>query len=382
MAGLYLHIPFCSQRCSYCDFYFVTTAMSQDRFLKALVYEIQHYGREFGSKEALETIYFGGGTPSLLPAGSVRILMDTIHESFDTSDLQETTFELNPENGTPAYLDGLLRAGITRLSVGIQSFFDRDLEQMNRVHDSGQAREVLRHVNGAGFDSYSMDLIFGLPDQPSEYWAANLEIAASFDVPHISTYSLTLEEGTPLWKQVQRGQVQPQDDAAHADAFEFTMDYLMKRGYEHYEISSFARDGHRSRHNHRYWDHTNYIGCGPSAHSFWWTGLPARRWANVRNLKRYEALLSQHVPPLEEREHLSLDALADEYILLRLRTADGLDLSELERRYGVDLLSEKVSELAELEQSGLIHPLRNHTVRLTNPGKTLCDSITSRLLPA
>ncbi|MEQ9104347.1 MAG: radical SAM family heme chaperone HemW [Rhodothermales bacterium] len=381
MAGLYLHIPFCTQRCVYCDFYFVTTARSTAPFVRALEQEIRLYGHQYADQEPLETIYFGGGTPSLLPVDDIVRILKTIHASFDTSNVQEITLELNPEDGTPEYLEGILSAGVNRLSIGVQSFFDADLTFMNRAHNAAAAKEVIHSVQKAGFGTFSADLIFGLPDQPVEYWSANLEIAAGLDIPHLSTYSLTIEKGTPLHKQMARGLVSESPEAVYNDRYLFAMEFLKDRGYEHYEISSFARDGHRAVHNHRYWDHANYIGCGPSAHSFWWKGLPALRWSNVRNVKQYEALLMQHVAPLDQREQLGLDALADEHVMLRLRTGDGLDLGELESRYGVDLLVEKVQELADLEGSGLILPIRNNRVRLTDLGKTVCDSVTATLLP-
>ncbi len=195
------------------------------------------------------------------------------------------------------------------------------------------------------------------------------------------TYSLTVEERTPLWKQVQLGRIEPVDGDVHTERFRFAIDYLMQAGYEHYEISSFALEGYRSIHNHRYWTHHNYIGCGPSAHSFWWRGLPARRWSNVRNLNRYQAFLAGHTRPIEVQEELSLDVLAREYVMLRLRTSDGLDLDVLENRYGVDLLLDRIDELAFLEESNFIEPIRNQIVRLTELGKTVCDSVTERLMP-
>ncbi|MDG2017495.1 MAG: radical SAM family heme chaperone HemW [Rhodothermales bacterium] len=382
MAGLYLHIPFCSQRCSYCDFYFVTTQKSHSGFVEAICREISLRGAEFGGFEPLETIYFGGGTPSQLNLSDLGRIIEAINEAFDTSKVVETTFEINPEDASPDYLNSLRILGIDRLSIGIQSFFDDDLKFMNRIHDAAQAKSVIDDVRAAGFSNFSIDLIFGVPGQPEEYWSANLEIARSFNVPHISTYNLTIEEATPLKKQVDRGLVQPVADEDSTDQFTFTMNYLKGHGFDHYEISSFARPGFKAIHNHRYWSHKNYIGVGPSAHSFWWAGLPAKRWSNVKNLRRYEALLQQHVAPVDDVEHLSLDTLADEHIMLRLRTADGLNLNELEDRYGVDLLSQNVQQLADLEEGGFILPIRNQNVRLTDLGKTICDNVTARLLPS
>jgi oxygen-independent coproporphyrinogen-3 oxidase len=236
-------------------------------------------------------------------------------------------------------------------------------------------------IRRVGFETFSVDLIFGLPDQPAEHWMANLEKAARLDAPHLSTYGLTIEERTPLANQVARGLVEPASEETTRERFLDTMDYLRHHGYEHYEVSSFAQPGARSRHNQLYWRHGNYLGLGPSAHSFWRrTRSLAGRWANVRNLRRYQALLEQGQRPLEWEERLGADDLADEYVLLRLRLLeDGLDLDVLEEQYGVDLLVEKVDELAELESAGLVQ-LRNGVVRLTDDGVLVCDAVTAKLI--
>ena len=383
MAGLYLHVPFCSQRCVYCDFYFVTTRTSHAPFVQALRTELDYYASKYGRREPIETIYFGGGTPSLLALDDVAQILQAIYDGYDTSAVEETTFEVNPEDAGLDYLRGLRGLGVDRLSIGVQSFFADDLHFMNRSHTAEEAEAVVGRAREAGFDNFSVDLIFGLPEQPEEYWAANLQKVIRLDVPHLSTYSLTIEEKTPLAKQVQRGIVVPAPDEAMEARYAFTMDYLQRHGYEHYEISSFARPGRRARHNGLYWRHANYLGFGPSAHSFWKGGLTASsalRWSNVRNLKRYEALLAGRQAPLEAKERLDLDDLANEHLLLALRTSDGIDLAHLETRYGVDLLFEKPDELAELEREGFIEPIRGGRVRLTRRGKLLCDVVTERLL--
>lgn len=381
LAGLYLHIPFCSQRCIYCDFYFVTTRREFGSFVRAMETEIEAYGREFGPREAVETIYFGGGTPSLLPLEDVARLLEAVHRHFDTAAVEEVSFEVNPENATLDYLSGLRGLGVTRLSLGVQSFFDEDLRFMTRVHGAAEAERSVDTIRRVGFDSYSVDLIFGVPEQPAEHWMANLEKAAGLGVPHLSTYGLTVEDRTVLANRVERGLVTPVPEEAMRERFLDTMGYLRHHGYEHYEVSSFAQPGARSRHNSLYWRHGNYLGFGPSAHSFWReTRSLASRWANVRNLKRYEALLQQHERPLDAQDRLGADELADEYVLLRLRTDDGLNLDVLETDYGVDLLVEKVDALAELEAGGLIHPIRGGTVRLTDEGVLLADAVTARLI--
>ncbi|MBO6576294.1 MAG: radical SAM family heme chaperone HemW [Rhodothermales bacterium] len=379
MAGIYIHVPFCERRCTYCDFYFVTTARSHAPFVRAVTAEIAHYGGEYASREPIETIYFGGGTPSRLNAQDVEAILRALNDAFDTSAVREVTFEMNPDDAGLTYLRQLKALGINRLSIGIQSFFEADLTFMNRSHSELQARQVVDTVREAGFENFSIDLIFGVPDQPEEYWAANLERAVTMEVPHISTYSLTVEEGTVLANQVRRGIVQPREDEDTSDQYLFTMEYLESRGMEHYEISSFARPGFRSQHNASYWRHANYLGFGPSAHSFWWKGLPARRWANIRNLRAYEAFVDGGQLPLDYREDLLLDDLADEYIMLALRTREGIDLELLEQRYGVDLLDENLENIAWLEEAGHIEPVSGRRLRLTPQGRTVCDSVVRRL---
>lgn len=380
MAGIYVHVPFCSQRCVYCDFYFVTTTRSYGPYLSALEREIRHVGHQYASTEPIHTIYLGGGTPSVLSASEVSGILGVIREVFDTSAVAEITFELNPEDYSDQYVRELKSLGVNRLSIGIQSFFQPDLEFMNRSHSEEEAHALLDRVPEAGFDDFSIDLIFGVPGQPEEYWAANLEKAVRLGVPHISTYSLTIEPRTVLHKQVQLGNIQPEEDEVVADRFRFTMSFLRDAGYEHYEVSSFARPGHRAEHNQLYWQHRNYLGFGPSAFSFWWRGLPALRWENVRNVRRYQGLLANRHLPVVATEELDLDTLANEYIMLRLRTSEGLDLETLENQYGVDLYDERVEDLAWLESEGFIHPIRRDLVRLTDEGMIFADMVTTKLM--
>lgn len=378
MAGLYVHVPFCTQRCVYCDFYFVTTQKSHAGYVQALVHEIEHYGYEYGSREPIETIYFGGGTPSLLHPDHLWRLVNAIHDTFDTDGVIETTLELNPEDVDEDRLRAIRSMGFDRLSIGIQSFFEDDLRFMNRSHTAEQAEAIVPMARAAGFENFSADLIFGIPEQPLEYWGANVQKAIRLGVPHVSAYNLEIMERTPLYKQVERGLVTPTDDDTMHERYELAMQLFGAAGYDQYEISSFAREGRRAVHNQNYWAHKNYVGLGPSAHSFWWRGLPAQRWSNLRNLRQYEALLLQRTLPLDLQETLGLDSLAEEYIMLRLRTSDGLDLGYLEAQYGVDLIYEKGTDLIRLEDEGLIEPV-DGVVRLTDAGKMVCDAITAQL---
>ncbi len=380
MAGLYIHIPFCKQRCIYCDFYFVTATSHLDAFVAQLTNEIKYWGTFFGPKYPLETIYFGGGTPSLLPVPAVADLLGTIDDSFDTTGVRERSFEINPDDTDLAYLTALRKTGIDRLSMGIQSFDQSDLTWMNRAHTADQAKEIVDIARAAGFDNFSTDLIFGIPQQSAETWEANLEHMVALDIPHLSTYGLTVEQGTPLHKRVARGTQSLLHEDAFAERYQFTMAFMQDAGYTHYEVSSFSKPGFRSQHNQLYWQHINYLGIGPSAHAFWQhSNEPAQRWGIARNLKTYLGWDGKSEPPLAFKEAVSPEALAHEYIMLRLRTRDGLDINILKARYHTNLPDTLLSQLVN---EGLATLADNRTLYLTNRGLLICDTITSTLINA
>ena len=372
--GLYVHVPFCTQRCIYCDFYFVTSMRGRSRFVDAVCTEISRTARHY-RQTSVATIYFGGGTPSRLSHEDVAHIIDVIRNCFDTQATTEVTFEMNPEDVSADYLGNLKNCGITRPSVGIQSFWADDLKFLNRAHGPDQADRAVAHVKAAGFESWTLDLIFGLPNQHLTRWAVNL--VRAMDAPHISTYNLTVEPRTPLHKKVEQGLVRPADEVAVTEAYELAIDRLEQAGYTHYEISSFARPGHRAQHNQAYWKHSNYLGFGPSAHSFWWDAQGARRWSNVSNLKTYLSLVNDHQHPATFTENLTMRELATERILLGLRTAEGVSIRRLKDTYQADLPAKRKREL---EHAGLIECIGDR-VRLTVRGRHLCDLVTTRLLP-
>ena len=384
VAGLYIHVPFCSQRCVYCDFYFTTTSRDEGSYARAVAAEAEAMGREFRDRAPLRTIYLGGGTPSLLSPDALARVIEAAHAHFDTSAVEEVTVEANPEDladdGGLAWLRAARHLGVDRLSLGVQSFFDEDLAFMNRAHDAAQA-EAGTEAAVAEVGNVSVDLIFGIPDQPFEHWGANLEKALRLGATHISTYSLTVEERTPLFKMVEAGRVVPEGDDELRDRYLFTHRYLEERGFEHYEVSSFAKPGRRSRHNEGYWTHQTVVGLGPSAHSFWReTRSRGWRWANVANLRLWQGLLLGGEMPLSDRELIGPDELADEAVLLGLRRlVDGLDVDRLEQDYGIDLLGEKAAELAALERAGLIETTPRR-VRLTPEGAAVADAVALRLV--
>ena len=384
LAGLYVHVPFCTQRCVYCDFYFTTTRRDEGGYVRALRAEAERMGQEYRDKAPLRTLYLGGGTPSLLSPDALAGVIQTAHEHFDTAGLEEVTVEANPEDLAGADGAAWLRAardlGVTRLSLGVQSFFDDDLAFMNRAHDAAQA-EAGAEAAVAIIGDVSVDLIFGIPDQPFEHWGANLQKAVRLGATHVSTYSLTVEERTPLHKLVALGRVVPEGDEVLRERYEFTHRYLADAGFEHYEVSSFARPGHRSRHNEGYWTHETMIGLGPSAHSFWReTRSRGWRWADVAHLGRWQGLLLAGESPVDWREQIGPDELADEAILLGLRRlVDGLDVDRLAMDYGIDLLTDKRAELAALESAGLVE-VSPRRVRLTLDGAAVADAVALKLV--
>ena len=379
MSCLYLHIPFCRQRCIYCDFYFVTTKSAHDAFLTAMHREIEYRGRRYASEEPVQTIYFGGGTPSLLSVDAVAGLLEKIREAFDAHNVEEITFELNPDDVDLNYLKDLRKTGVDRLSIGIQSFFQEDLEWMNRAHSADEAERIVPMAREAGFENISVDLIFGLPEQSTEAWQKNLKRAVALGVPHLSTYSLTIEPHTPLYKRIERGLEFPASDNTLSDRYRTTIAYLEEQGYEHYEISSFALPGYRSKHNQAYWRHENYIGFGPSAHSFWKEeDGRKKRWSNTKSLKKYEAWPADPDSLLDQEEFLSQDDYTGEYVMLRLRTSDGINLIEMKQTCGAEFDIETVSHLTA---QGWIEHIGN-TIRLTEQGKPVCNTITQHLLMA
>ncbi len=380
MAGLYIHVPFCMQRCVYCDFYFVTGQRDHSAFVEALCMELGQAARR-GFNETVATIYLGGGTPSRLASCDIARILAATNSAFDTSRVTEVTIELNPEDTTAPYLRELRELGINRVSLGIQSFFDDDLRFMNRSHNASEATRALELVAESDLDSYSVDLIFGLPKQSRARWAANLDRLAAFGPPHVSTYALTIEAKTPLHKQVARGLVTPVAGETMAALYQTTMDTLRECGLEHYEISSFSKPGHRARHNQRYWTHANYLGFGPSAHSFWWDRTSAaQRWSNVRNLRKYLSLVRSSKDATDSRETLTLETLGAERIMLGLRTAEGVEMSVLKDIYGIDLMTVNGKAIKSLVQAGLLS-CADGFLRLTDRGKHVCDSVTTRLLP-
>ncbi|HYQ86041.1 MAG TPA: radical SAM family heme chaperone HemW [Bacteroidota bacterium] len=372
MAGLYLHIPFCEHKCIYCDFYSIEALQPIDEFVRFLKSEIG-LSSPNAEAETFSTVYFGGGTPSLLKPDVIGGIITLLGSTFRLDRNIEITLEANPGTVDLDKLRQYRRAGINRVSFGIQSFLDDDLRFLTRIHTGDQAIRSVRMAQAAGFDNVSLDLIFALPSQTPERWEQNLRQAVELGPSHISAYSLIVERGTPLARMVAAKQVSPLPIESEAGMYEFTMKYLGEAGYEHYEVSNYARPGYRSRHNGNYWNHTNYLGFGPSAHSFWGN----RRWWNVANLRSYRSAISKNRLPVAGEEALTARELFDESVMLGLR-GEGVDLDGLRSPYGVDLISRKAA-LIERLQSDELAVIDRRLLRLTDKGYLFCDEI-SRLL--
>jgi len=377
MAGIYLHIPFCKQACHYCNFHFSTSLNRKNDFIIALLKEMEARKEYIG--EPAGTVYFGGGTPSLLDPGELERIMEGLHRHFAILPDPEITLEANPDDITAEKLRLWARAGINRLSVGVQSFFEEDLRWMNRAHDAGQAVASLRLAKEQGFDNISIDLIYGGPTQPDDRWEQNVEQAIRLSIPHLSCYALTVEPATALDKMIRGNKRAAVDPDAQARQFQLLMDWLARAGYDHYEISNFALPGKRSRHNSSYWQAAAYLGLGPSAHSF---DGGSRQW-NVANNARYiDSLLSTGEVPFEKEELSPLQQL-NEYIMISLRTGEGCDLDAVGRRFGeaaarvLRKKAERHIQLGTMEISG--EKDAGARLALTRAGKLLADGIAADL---
>ncbi len=340
MAGLYIHIPFCASRCGYCDFYSTTSLAGRDRYVDALAREMEaEYG--FLSDGSLNTIYIGGGTPSLLTPAQLGHIFDAAARLWDLEGLQEVTLEANPDDLSPEYLAALARLPFDRLSLGVQSFDDGLLKLMNRRHTAAQAAEAIENARRAGFDNLSADLIYGIPGMTPRQWADSVERLIALHPEHISAYCLTIEPGTPF----ARNGMRPVQEEVAEEQYTLLCDRLSAAGYEHYEISNFALPGRRARHNSAYWSGQAYLGVGASAHSY--DGRTVRRW-NAQSLQEYIQNAEY------QSETLSADDLYNEYIMTALRTSDGVSLAQIEARFGPRRAQDFQSRAAKFIAAGIL----------------------------
>jgi oxygen-independent coproporphyrinogen III oxidase len=370
VAGIYLHIPFCSKACSYCDFHFSTNLSKLDTLAGCLVDEIGLQKGFFAERPVIETIYFGGGTPSLLPSKWLGKIMDTLRETHWVAADAEVTLEANPDDLTVAKLRELREMGVNRLSIGIQSFSDADLLLLNRSHNAQQADRAVKAAQDLGIDNITIDLIYGIPGSGRQVWEANVSQAIALHVPHVSAYALTVEEKTLLHHQIAKGRVSPEPDSAHEMQYFHLIDRLGEAGILQYELSNFARDGYRSRHNGAYWRGVPYLGLGPSAHSF---EGDQRSW-NVANNAAYIRAISLGERAIASTETLSERDRVNEYIMTQLRIVEGLDLAHVKATWGVDLLYEEEEAMDEWQRKGWV-VLDGPRMRLTRQGFMVSDAI-------
>lgn len=371
MAGIYIHIPFCRKACHYCNFHFSTSTALQSDFVEALIAEIEL--QKSYLNEHVSTIYFGGGTPSILPADDLNSILQKLRETFIIDDDAEITLEANPDDITDHKLSAWKSLGINRLSIGIQSFFEEDLKWMNRAHNAEQALNCISLAQAHGFYNLTIDLIYGTPTLTNEHWERNIERAIALNIPHLSCYALTVEPKTALEKLIEKKQLENVDHDKQAVHFDLLMRLTSDAGYEHYEISNFAKPGFRSKHNSSYWQGKSYLGLGPSAHSF---NGKSRQW-NISNNALYIKQLQRGILPYE-KEELSTNDQFNEYIMTSLRTMEGLSIDKVKETFG----KKNAEGLLFSAKKHLINEtliLTGDQLRLTKTGKFLADGIAADL---
>ncbi|MDT0677982.1 radical SAM family heme chaperone HemW [Autumnicola musiva] len=371
MSGIYIHIPFCKQACHYCDFHFSTSMKKKDQLVEMLCKELVLRKNEL-PEEKIQTIYFGGGTPSLLTSAELQQIFTAIFSNYDVAENLEITLEANPDDLSEGKLKILAESKINRLSIGVQSFFEEDLKLMNRAHNSEEALKSIQLATKY-FDNISMDLIYGIPEMSAERWQENLEIALNLGVPHISSYALTVEPNTALHKFIEKGKIKPVDDEAAKTHFEIMLGMLKNASFQHYEFSNFGKEGYFSQNNTAYWLGKSYLGIGPSAHSY---DGESRKW-NVSNNALYIKALEKNELPME-MEKLSNTDKYNEYVMTRLRTKFGVDIVEVEERFGEKYKDYLLQQAHFLLKKNLLQ-YESEILHVTSKGKFLSDGIAADL---
>lgn len=372
MAGIYIHIPFCKSRCIYCGFYSTTLLDLRKKYINAVCREMEL--RKNYIREPFSTIYLGGGTPSLLDEAELTKLFLYIYNVYDVDRNAEITMECNPDDITPEFTNMLNRLSINRVSMGAQTFADSRLRLLHRRHNSDEVKHAVKLLREAGIKNISIDLMFGFPDESLSQWKEDISAALALNVEHISAYSLMYEEDTPLWKMLDTGKVKEIDEELSLTMFKELVCQLTDAGYEHYEISNFARPGYRSRHNSSYWHQVPYIGLGAAAHSF---DLNSRQW-NVADLKLYIEEINDGIIPME-REELDNDTTFNDIITTALRTSDGIDLNAMETRLGKRYRNTLISAAGKHIEQGLLE-IRHDRLRLTAEGIFISDMVMSDIM--
>jgi oxygen-independent coproporphyrinogen-3 oxidase len=373
MAGIYIHIPFCKKLCSYCDFYHILSTGDHDSFIKALLSEAE-MRKDYTRSEEISTIYIGGGTPSVLSVKEVKTIFDCLFRNYSVNKNCEVTFEMNPDDVNIPYLLGIKKLGVNRISLGIQSWRDKDLTMLNRRHDSAQAERALKDVFKSGFDNVSVDLIYGIPGLGTADWGRNIDITFSYDIKHLSAYHLTIEEGTPLARMKKKGIIEEIDEEESTSQFNLLVEKAINAGFIQYEISNFAKTGYFSAHNTNYWKQVNYLGLGPSAHSF--NGY-SRQW-NISDIKGYiKAVNSGN--QFFGREDIDNKTRFNEYIMTSLRTMWGIDLEYVEKTFEKEGYDYVLNMADKFINYGLMRKEADALI-LTNQGKMISDNIISEFM--
>jgi oxygen-independent coproporphyrinogen-3 oxidase len=367
-AGLYIHIPFCLSKCGYCSFYSISSTHLLPEFIKAIVQEMAFYKNIFKS---FDTVYIGGGTPSLLSGDQLAEIFAAINKIFKIDKHAEITIEVNPGDVSPEYFRFLHKLDINRLNIGIQSFEDSILKFLGRRHTARDALSAISNARKAGFENIGIDLIYGVHGQNVLSWKKNIQKALSFSPEHISCYQLSLEKTTPTFKLYKKENMHLLSEDEALDFFLITDQLLEDAGFLHYEVSNFARDDNlKSRHNTKYWQHTPYLGLGPAAHSF----IGRKRWWNKSSVNTYIHNIAGGKMPVEDAETLSVQQLQLEALFLGMRTKDGIDLQLFKRRYGSDLVTDKKDTIDMLVKNKLVE-LKNDVLRPTLAGMAVADSL-------
>jgi oxygen-independent coproporphyrinogen-3 oxidase len=369
--GIYIHIPFCKQACHYCDFHFSTSMKHKNAMVSAIAKEIMMRKNEF-ENETIETIYFGGGTPSVLQITDIRFLIDAIYQNYKVAENPEITLEANPDDLSPNQIIALSHSPVNRLSIGIQSFFEDDLKMMNRAHNVEEARVSLAEAT-KHFNNISIDLIYGIPGMSNEKWQHNITTALSFGIPHISSYALTVEPKTALKKLIQTGKIATPNDDVAQEHFSILVNTLEAHGFIHYELSNFGKENYFSKNNSAYWLGKKYIGVGPSAHSY--NGI-TRSWNIANNALYLKAIDANQFP--SETEKLSITDRYNEYIMTGLRTIWGVSLERIENEFGSVYLDYLLKQSRKFLEDKLVC-IENYILKPTPKGKFLTDGIASDL---
>lgn len=371
MSGIYIHIPFCKQACHYCDFHFSTSMKRKEEVVAALIREIQLRKNEF-LNEKVETIYFGGGTPSVLTNAEIESLIDAVYQNYQVIEHPEITLEANPDDLSEERIIELSKTAINRLSIGVQSFYEADLEMMNRAHNAEEAKKSLE-IAVQYFDNISVDLIYGIPGLTNEMWRKNIQTALNLGIPHISSYALTVEPKTALHKLIQTGEIASPKEEVAQEHFEILVKTLTENGFIHYELSNFGKPNYFSKNNSSYWLGKKYIGIGPSAHSYNGT---SRSWNIANNILYLKSITEDKLP--SEVEILSKQDVYNEYIMMGLRTIWGVSLSKIKTDFGDQYLNYLLKNAEKSLAEGLLI-IENEILKTTNKGKFLTDGIASDL---